>query len=223
MAKKWVKVKLKKAPPGTYDPSLDMSRRAARRGLRDLLTDLNTQGTYSSSDRLLALGDINRSRTELGEDYKTARERTLEDVGLQRQGVERNYGRLANSQRQSFNAAGLSAGGAVQQAAEKRAANRLLEDTAIDTAEHRTLDDLLRQNTRAGTSLNRAVDQVNIPYGRGVTERETAARRGRREFTEYKSDLAETAMRQATESGSLKPEMRVRRKTARKWRRMGVI
>lgn len=223
MAKKWVKVKLKRALPGTYDKALDQQQRAAKRGLGQLIRDTRRAGTYATSDYTTALGDITRQRGELGEDYRTSVDRTNEDVGLQRAGVERNYTRLANAQRQNFQAAGLAEGGAAAQAAAKRTANRAIEDAAITTAEHRTLDDLLRANTRGGQALDRGVGQLGRDYQRGVTQREQVTiPRAKNEFEAFKTDLAETRMQQMVEGG-VNPSQRVRRKTARKWRRRGLI
>ena len=228
-----------KAPPGTYDIGLDMQRRAARRGLGDVLEDVGRQGTRSYSDWGLEGEDIERQRAEFLEDLKVRRGeveqsygRTLSDLLSQEQGVQRSYQRLGGAQRQNFQARGLQEGGAGEQAKAKRAFNEQLDIAPINVARTRaaenrqaSLDDLLRQETRTSGeegSINRALGQSNLGYQRGVEDRTVTGRRAEREYNRFVGDIGQTKMQQYLEGGG-SPNIRVTRRRYRQLKKQGVI
>lgn len=121
-------------PSGYYDPNLDAQRQAASRGLTNTEQDVGT-----------AL------RRE-GEDYGT-------NVAL----LTRNYKNLATRQQEQQNQYGVIAGGgAALQSAAKRAANQLVDQTALDTTHNRAVAD-------AGNALTRARSE-DVFYGQDVDQ-----------------------------------------------------
>lgn len=233
---KFVKVTLKKAPPGTYDIGLDASERAAGRGYANLLSDLKLGKRRNVTDYGIGQSEVARQRTELGQDLTTARAdverqygQTLQDLLSQQQGVERGYQQLGNRQRQSFQAAGLADGGAGQQAQAKRATNQAIDIAPITVARTRategrqlSLDDLLRQQTRGGQALDRALGQTSLNYQRGATDAARQQKQQHTELVEYRKDVGKAKMQQFLEQGNLRTA-KVPRKQAKKWKRQGVI
>lgn len=216
------KVTLDKAPPGTYDIGLDRQEGALRRGLGDLLAQLDpktgTQSTRLSSDLLLGMQDIARQRGQYQEDYGTETggvergyQQTLDDLLTQEQGVQREYGLLGNQQSQAFRAAGLE-GGAGAQAAAKRTANQALDVAPITTARTRateqrglSLDDLLRQYNRAmdPTSGSFALQggQLGLNYKRSSEDNANTLAIGRREANRQIQELATNRMQEYLSGG----------------------
>lgn len=253
---RWRYVRLKKPPPGTYDIGLDQSLRASRRGLSDLIGDIapvalserqkllgkktkrpaGTQALRSYFDWKTATGENARQRNYLAQDYGIGKEaigrdygRTIEDLQSQEDTLTRNYGQLANSQRQNFQAAGLADGGAAAQAAAKRASNFAFEMKPINVTRTRALEDrntslsdLLRQNQRSTMDLNNQLGQISLTYGRGVEDNATQLSRARREANQYARDIAQTKMNQYTQGGG-RTRRRVGVKQYRKLRRQGAI
>lgn len=253
---RWRRVTLRKPPPGTYDIGLDQSLRASQRGLSDLIGDIapidlterqkllgkkskapaGTMALRDYFDFKLAGGENARQRGYLNRDYTTGVGRenlgfqqSMEDLLAQRQTLQRNYGQLANQQRQGFQAAGLAEGGASAQAAAKRAANLAVETKPIDVAQQRTgiahqqsLEDMLTQQQRGTADLNSQLGQVNLTYGRGVQDRASQLERARREARKYGEDIAQTKITQYTQGGG-RTSRRVGVKKYRKWRKLGVV
>jgi hypothetical protein len=245
----WTPFQAPRRPPvGYYDPNLDAQERAAGRGLTDLILDADRAGERGQSDYLLAKGDINRQGDEGLFDLDTSHRQGKEDFGLERsditrgaeqgladllsartrgeedhrratEGLVRNYGILGSQQGQAARAAGVASGGALSQAAAKRAANQGLEQGGLDLARGRFLADstqaegrltedrdtgLARLLTREGrfndaTGLSRtrmteardrALGQLGTQQGRSVEDRTTALDRARRENTFFGNDIA---------------------------------
>lgn len=245
-AKKNIKtVRIKSAPPGSYDIGLDFQEQAARRGLQDLIGpqgDITWGKTYAESDRGTALADLARQRTELSQDYETGKanvetgyQRTLADLLTQQQGIERGYQILGNRQAQTARAAGVAYGGAREQAAQKRAANQAIDIAPITVARTRagedrqnSLDSLLREYTRGGESIDRGQGQLETDYTRNLRSLDLQGNRAQREMTALTGDLAKTRMQQYLEGGGVrtrkfnlaKPKQR---KQYRRLKRQGVI
>lgn len=244
---RWRRITLRRAPAGSYDLGLDQAEAASRRGLRDLVGDINPYVPGSKrpagTESLRAIEDVNLARTEnarqrgyLDQDYglgvkdvERGYGRTMQDLLGQRQTLDRNYAQLANQQRQNFEASGLADGGAALQAAQKRTANKAFELAPIQIAETRTgedrstsLSDLLRQQQRGTTQLNSSLGEVNLTYGRGVQDRTTQLVRARREANQYRRDLNQTRMQQYLQGGG-KRKMKVGVKRYRKLRKQGAV
>jgi hypothetical protein len=238
------KATIKKAPPGTYDPALDYQQRAAQRGLRDLIGaegDYTRRGQYALEDLTIGGEDIARQRREMGEDYgvnvadvEQGYRRTMEDLLSQEQGVIRDYQRLGNRQAQNFRASGL-AGGAVQQAQQKRATNQAIDIAPINVSRTRagenrqaSLDDLLRQYTRGGETLDRGVGELGRGYARETTDLDILGRRAQRETGIQSRELGQTRMQQYLQGGGQrqvkfnlnKPKQKAK---YQRFRKLGVI
>lgn len=214
------------APPvGTYDPSIDAQARQAQTGYQDLTTDTGLQKTYLSNDFVdsqnqiqqqqgNSLADLlrnyNRSSEDLGvqrDQANTNHARALQDLSQSRDNVGLKYTRLANSQLQGANAAGVLGGGAMAQASQKRAFNQGLDLQPINTAQQRegqdyqtTLADLLRTQGRVQQDYGTGVDRTNtaathdlqrgaVTYGRNVNQLDTTLARGGRDLTNYQQEL----------------------------------
>lgn len=243
---RWKWVTLKKPPPGSYDIGLDQQVGASRRGLKDLVADIaptgskkipaGTEALRSFVDTTLARQENARQTGYLGQDYLTGvgrenlgYQQTLQDLAAQTDTLKRNYAQLGNTQRQNFQAAGLAEGGAVAQAAAKRAVNQAVEQKPIDIATQRagvthqqSLDDMLRQQQRGAADLKSQLGQVNLTYGRGVQDRATQLTRARREANQFGRDVAAVKMQQYT-SGGGRTRRKVGIKDYRKLRKQRAI
>lgn len=129
-------------PPGTYDPVLDATLRASRRGLGDFTRDTERDTTRRADDYSLATGIIGTDRTQaLGD-------------------IMRNYRNLATAQTSGAASAGVLGGGTLAAAAKARAGNQGRETFRTNQSADRRLADLALSNTRATedstTSLDRA-------------------------------------------------------------------
>lgn len=183
-------------PAGFYDPSLDSQRDASSRGLFDLGQDINTANTRARVDYGLGVEDIGRSQArneqDLGfqrDDYQRGYDRSVADVnrGFGRnirdldtsgargaedysrsvEGLLRRYGQLATSQRQQQARAGVVRGGAMLQAAAKRAQNQALDRQPLDTSYQRFQQDQATQRGRLG-------EDRDLTLGRLGEDRSTA-------------------------------------------------
>lgn len=170
-------------PAGTYDPALDSQGRAASRGLLDLTQDTDTQNQRALSDLITGKENLTRQKNE-----------GLADLLRQRQGLDRSYGQLGNQQLQGARAAGVSGGGALVQAARKRAANEAWDTQPIATAE-----------TRLKDQTDRQIAAMGLDFQRGGEDRTTALTRAQRENTFFGADLGEQKLYQAKAGGYVPP------------------
>lgn len=119
-------------PSGYYDPNLDAQRDAASRGLLDTQEDVGTQERRG------------------GEDYNT-------NVAA----LTKHYTDLGTAQGEQANAYGVvPGGGALLQAAAKRAANQATDQGNLDSTYNRSIADL-------GNTLTRA-QREDVFYGQDV-------------------------------------------------------
>ena len=198
-------------PPGTYDPQLDSQLRASDRGIDAFRQDTRRAGVRAVEDYKIAQEDAaiarTRGRRDLGtalkstwEDYMTAggdigreydrsmfdvgtqRTRTNEDYGRAVQTQERNYGILGSRQGQAAQAAGVAGGGALAQAAAKRAGNMAFERQDMDTSLGRTLKDLDLSETRLGENRDRSLSGLNTSTTRALEANQTQGRRLEQDF-----------------------------------------
>ena len=200
-----------KPPAGTYDPGLDASVRAAGRGFNDLRQDLDSAGQRASSAYTLGVGRLGEDQTFETGGLDIAQRRLGEDYTKATADLARNFATLANNQRQSGAAAGLS-GGFAAQAAKKRAANQGLEQQGIDLSRDRGLADIERSRGRMATMFGRARDDAGTDFQYGQDDRSTALARGGRENTFYGQDVADQRYFQAAQSGWRPPVAPKKRK-----------
>lgn len=220
-------------PAGSYDPSLDAQEAAARRGLVDLRGDLGTQQARDVTDYAMGQDELSRARYRnqsdiqsqmIGnfQDIDTQLNRTAEDEQRQTQLLNRQFGILGRNQLQAVNTAGVIRGGALLQAAARRAENQGIEQQSINQAAARRHEDLSRQRQRVEQEGARAIDRgfedynlgmgklgleyslpdANNPLGgRRYQDRTTQVTRAERENTAFGLDIGAQRSYQAAGAG----------------------
>lgn len=176
-------------PTGSYDPALDAQVGAAGRGLFDLGQDTQTQKDRLGTDYNLQRGDL-----------VTAQDRATADHQRALDMLQRNYAQLGNRQAQGQARAGVIGGGAVLQAAAKRAANKALEQQPIDTSFNRFTED--NQSAQGRLALNMAPPDAGNPLGgRAYQDLNSTLTRGKREGAFFGLDVAGEKAYQASGAG----------------------
>jgi hypothetical protein len=170
-------------PAGSYDPVLDAQRDAATRGLGDVRQDSALGGTRAAEDFQFGQDDVNRGFGRYEEDYKT-------NTAM----LKRQFDTLAGRQQEQAAGAGVMDGGAVLQAAAKRAANQGLAQGQLDTG----LD-------RARVDRDVGIGRLGVDFNRGVTDRTTALTRAEREDTSFGLDTSAQRAYQAAGMGYVPP------------------
>lgn len=171
-------------PTGTYDPALDAQRAASSRGLLDTTQDTGLAGTRAAEDYGIQLGQLQQQQGRVDADYAS-------NV----QALTRNYSNLATAQGERANQYGVVPGsGALLQAAQKRAANQQIAQTALDTA-----------HTRATGDINTQIGSIGLTLDRGVTDRTTGLSRAGREDRTYGLDIESEKAFQAGQAGYAAP------------------
>jgi hypothetical protein len=177
------------APAGSYDVGLDAAVRGSNRGLADLITDAGRDQERADYQTQWGRDDITRQRDEGLGDLDTQNTRFTRDMGTNRQrggedytkgkgrlsqdyqstiaGLLRNYDRLGQSQRQQAAGAGYSGqgGGAVAQAARKRAENQAWDRKPVDTNFQRGNEDMDTGWNRQQQDWNTAESDWGADYG----------------------------------------------------------
>lgn len=214
-------------PAGMYDPSLDYSLGAAKRGLGDLSADTTLGNARLQDDYNLGLqqntedtgyqqGQLDTGHNRTLADIALARGRAGEDYGNATQALTRRYGILAGQQGEAMNAAGLGEGGAAAQAAAKRKTNQAIDQAPIDLGYNRTLADMGTQEQRSNedygtqtarlnTLSSRTAGQLGLNYQRQTTDANTGLARARRENTYYGQGIQQQKIFQATQAGWTPP------------------
>ena len=76
-------------PLGTFDPALEAQRHASRRGLEDLIQDIQSSEGHAREDLTTQLANYLRQFQRGGEDLDTTLQRGIRDLGLSRtRGIE---------------------------------------------------------------------------------------------------------------------------------------
>lgn len=192
-------------PAGSYDPALDSQKQAAGRGLLDMRQDLETQGTRALSDYGTGTEALGRNYQDSLNQTGAARTRENEDysrnVGL----LTRRYGQLGDQQTEQANAAGVINGGALLQSAAKRSENQGIEQTGLDTAHRRTLEDLTAREASVTADEGAQAGQLALTLNRGGEDRTTQLQRALRENSAFGLDLNAQRAYQAAGSGWAPP------------------
>jgi hypothetical protein len=187
--------------PGTYDPNLDAQGRAAHRGLGDLIADVDTGKTNALDDYEIG---TEANKTAAGRslaDLLTARSRTGEDYNTTIGNLQRQYSNLGTQQAGAQRKAGVSHGGAVMQAAEKRAANEAIDRAPIDTAYKRFTDDSTLAEGRLADDKKVADETLGLNYRRATDPLTTQQERAEREGVFFDTDLAAAKQFQSSQLG----------------------
>ncbi len=201
-------------PPGTYDPALDAQLRAGGRGLFDLEQDTSLMNERELDDYLLGQQELQRQRDEGLADLVRARTQSRENYDSDLGALTRNYQRLGNSQDQSAAVAGVSSGGALVQAAQKRAANQEVDKKPIDTNYNRFVEQAGIDEQRLQEGFGRGMGQLATGYERGYTDRNLVQLpRAQREQSFFGQDIGEQRFFQAKQGGFVPPTKPVNEKT----------
>jgi hypothetical protein len=177
-------------PAGTYDPALDATRRAASRGLLYAKQDTRLAGVRAAED-------LQHGREDVGRSY----DRTQQDYGSNVAMLQRQYDILAGRQQEQANVNQVVGGGALLEAAAKRAANQAIDRAPLDTG-----------FKRAGEDRDLSIGRLLEGFQRGDTDRRTSLDRAGREDRAFGLDTAAQRLYQATQSGWVPPAKRKRKK-----------
>lgn len=210
-------------PPGTYDPSIDAQVGAANRGYQDLSVDTGIQNTRAQDDFLLGqgelqkqldrtLGDATTARGQQHSDYLLAQQNAAQDYGRQISDLQRSYDARAQAQTAGATAAGVQAGGALQQALNARMANQAHDrapiDTnfqrfnqAADTGEQRQQSAFDLSTGRAKEDFASQLGQLGLGLSRGNEDRANTLARAGRETGQLGLDAKAQEWYQATQAG----------------------
>lgn len=168
-------------PSSAYNPTLDIELAAGKRGTRNTIEDLLTKGTRGEQGFALDQAEVKRQEGEQGQEHQ----RVLAALA-------QNYERLGGRQTEQANAAGVSRGGALLQAAMKRKANEGKAAEPINlNYQHQQEGD---QRSLARLALSRQQEGEDI--GTGVS-------RAEREQTQFGIDTNTVKAREATNNGYL--------------------
>jgi hypothetical protein len=187
---------------GTYDPILDQQERSANRGLGYLTQDTQKTLERATTDYGLGQGQINENADRSLADLLKSRERGTQDYGQQTADLGQNYGRLANTQKQQANAAGVL-GGAIEQARQKRATNQAHDQSGIDQNYNRFLEDSRTSEGRVGADRTSQLGQLLLGYQRTGEDAQSGLTRAQAENVFYGQDINELRVDQAKQAGLL--------------------
>lgn len=169
-------------PPAlTYDPGIEAERRAAKRGLEDIETDVRAGRHFARRDLAQALRDIrtdtSRTRGRLNRDFARSRddinrttereghdlseresdvrlkgERANQDFDTQLANIGRQFAQLGQRQGESANAAGVLSGGTQAASQVARGRNQQTAEAPVHVARQRVEEDLATALRRIGTA-----------------------------------------------------------------------
>jgi hypothetical protein len=162
---------------------LDAQRDAATRGYGDVKADTALAGTRAAADYQFGQDDVNRQTGRYEEDYRT-----------QTDMLKRQYDLLAGRQQDQAAGANVLGGGAVLQAAAKRAANQALQQKQLDLGLARAHDD-----------RDVGLGKLSVDFNRGLADRTTGLTRAGREDTAFGLDTAAQRAYQAAGMGYVPP------------------
>lgn len=202
-------------PSSLYDPALDAELGASNRGLGYLTADTATGDQRTQDDYLIALGQLQQQLSRGNQDIGTQRQasatgqaRTEQDYAQQVALLGDASRRLANRQRQQQEAMGVTRGGAVLQAAAKRAANLARDQAPLDLAATRAREDYATRGTAldvAGQRLQENGDyqtgELGLTTGRSLEDTGTKLSRAQTENQAYGQDVLAAKIAQASANG----------------------
>lgn len=194
-------------PPGTYDPNLDAAEAASGRGYGDLQQDTTRDNTRAEDDYTTAKGLLQKHLDQALADAGTTRTRQHQGYEEAIAALDRNYQRLGNVQgEQAAAAGGFGAGGALQQALEKRLGNQAIDRKPMDTNEAQQLADYNTFVDRAKGGFADDLGQLSLGFTRGNDDRATQLGRAGRENTQFGVDTGAQRWYQATQAGYDPPQ-----------------
>jgi hypothetical protein len=188
-------------PRDRYDPALDATVAAGERGLGDFVTDAGTGNRRDLEDYGFGKGDLERTQQRGLADIGTQRGYATEDHSRAIQMLQRSYQQLGSQQGQQARVMGVSGGGALLQAARKRAENQAIDQQPIDTGFNRQIAGLDTQQGRLNEDTATGIARLGVTTQRGIEDRNTGVTRVGREQVFLGSDTDRAKVAQATASG----------------------
>lgn len=170
-------------PTGAYNPIRDIELNAGKRGLSNTLEELLTKNTRGQSDYLLGEGDLSNRETEEGQNHDQALSQIAD-----------SFRKLSVRQGEQANASGLTRGGALLQAAAKRAANEAKTRQPVD-----------QSYTRQQGADQKARGQLALQRQRESEDIASASARAEREQGQFGVDTQTLEAREASDNGYTSP------------------
>jgi hypothetical protein len=203
-------------PRDRYDPALDATVAAGERGLGDFVTDAGTGNRRDLEDYGFGKGDLERTQQRGLADIGTQRGYATEDHSRAIQMLQRSYQQLGSQQGQQARVMGVSGGGALLQAARKRAENQAIDQQPIDTGFNRQIAGLDTQQGRLNEDTatgDRAVRGDDAARDRGPQHGRDSGRAASRCSSGRTRTAAKVAQADRERLGSGRPSVqRVRRR-----------
>lgn len=192
-------------PSGLYNPIRGIELEAGKRGMENTLQDVKTGEAQGLANFNLGLEGIQGGLAHTEAEDRAARDT---DVAKNREALEalgRRYKNLASTQEQNANQAGVLQGGAMLQAAAKRAANEGIERNAQNAALRRAEEGIER-------NLSNAREQASLAeHGEGLKRQEeqqgleTKGTRAEREQNQFGLDTRMLEGAEASQRGYMAP------------------
>lgn len=193
-------------PPGTYNPQIQQEVERSRRGIDDLLENLELEARRSKQDtaqkrREIGLGyrqNISDQRRQLGydqadlgyhlgqlginfersiQDLGTAKLRGQEDYARTLTSLQHEYGARAEQQTQNAIQQGTDETGTSAAAAAVRGANQRFDKSNVDLSHQRAEEDYATREGRLRQDYGSDVARANEGFGRQQTAEEINANR----------------------------------------------
>lgn len=170
-------------PVGAYNPIRDIEEQAGKRGLSNTLEDLGTREQRGDVNFGLGESEIERERGE----QTTARDKALASL-------KQSYQRLGTRQEEQANGAGVLRGGALLQAAGKRAAN---EGKQVETTQQGYQTEMQADD--------RSLSKLALARQQEGEDNTTQGSRAEREQDQFGIDTQTLEAREAAENGYVSP------------------
>lgn len=171
-------------PAGAYNPIRDIELAAGKRGLSNTLEDIGTRGVRGEQGYLIGKEGIEREKAEQADNHAKALA-----------ALQQSYQRLGVRQGEQANTAGVLRGGALLQAAAKRATN-----------EGKTRDEQNQAAQRTQEGLQRQLGQLTTARQQEGEDLTTQGSRAEREQAQFGIDTTTLEGREAAENGYIAPQ-----------------
>lgn len=188
-------------PADRYDPYLDAQLAAGQRGLGDYVTDASTSNRRATEDYGFGVHDAQLGQTRGQQDIATQRGYATQDHQRAIDMLTRQYTQLGSAQGQQANVMGVAGGGALLQAARKRAANETIDQQPIDTGFHRQTAALDTQGQRLNEDTGTSIARLGVNTERQVGDTNLGVQRAGREQIFLGGDTTAAKSAQAAQSG----------------------
>ena len=153
-------------PVGTYDPAIDYNASAANRGFQQTSNDAATAYEQGQQDYGIGLGDLLRGRDRNLHDLDRGQIRLDQDYGRQTQDLGHQFTILGRQQAERAAQQGITSQGLLGKSAQVRRENQIHDQSALDLAHNRGLEDITVQRGRTGEDYDRGVLGLNLGNAR---------------------------------------------------------